>query len=269
MWHKQKETEAKARSNPRLAKSEYWLETIATAFEEKRFCLHSQNIFSINNQELNSKHSEILLRLEDKTGEIILPGKFLPTAERYNLMLAIDRWVIKTLFTEISKVVKIQPLFVYEINLSQATVNDENFIQFLRQQFEIYEIYPETISLGISESIAVTNFNQVGKLISVFKDIGCHFTLDNVGRNKLIPDYLKKLPIDFMKIDSKLVQGFLTNTEKLRDIEKINEIGDKLGIKTIAEAVENSYVIKEMQKVGVNYAQGYGIERPQPFILNG
>ena len=268
-WYKQKKAKTKATSYQSLPQDEYCLEQIATAFEEKSFILHAQNILPIGDEDLNSKHLEILLRLQDKTGNIMLPGEFIPTAEGYNLMGTIDRWVIRNLFTQLSQAAQSNSNCVYEINLSAASVNDEKFIKFLHQQFDIYEISPETISLGIHESIAITNIKQVAKLISVFKEIGCQFTLDNVGRAKLMPEYLKQLPIDYLKIDGKLVKGITNNQENLRGIEQIHNLGSKLGFKTIAEAVENMRIIEFIKGLGINYAQGYGIDYPQPLILNG
>ncbi|MGD1701971.1 hormogonium polysaccharide biosynthesis glycosyltransferase HpsE [Dapis sp. BLCC M229] len=266
LWAKQLESQAKARSYLPLAKSEDWLETIATTFEEQNFCLYTQSIFPISKQNLNTKHSEILLRMKNKKGQIILPGKFIPTAERYNLMRTIDRWVIRQLFTRLSQTAKSNSNCVYEINLSAASINDETFIYFLSQQFDLYEISPETISLGISESIAIANMKQVAKLISVFKEIGCQFTLDHVGRAKLMPDYLKQLPIDYLKIDGKLVKGLSNNQKNIREIEQIHNLGYTLGIKTIAETVENSKIMENIKLIGVDYAQGYAIDYPQPLF---
>ncbi len=269
IWSKQLESQAKARSYPPIAKSEDCLEVIATAFEEENFCLYTQSILPIGNQNFNRKHSEILLRIQDKKGKIILPGKFIPTAEHYNVMGTIDRWVIRKLFSHISQVAKTNSNCVYEINLSASSINDEKFIDFLSQQFNIYEISPETISLGISESIALANIKQVAKLISVFKEIGCQFTLDNVGRANLMPEYLKQLPIDYLKIDGKLVKGLTNHRKNIRGIEQIHHLGYKLGIKTIAEAVENSNIMENIKLIGVDYAQGYAIDYPKPLISTG
>ncbi|MEM1173137.1 MAG: hormogonium polysaccharide biosynthesis glycosyltransferase HpsE [Cyanobacteria bacterium P01_H01_bin.35] len=268
-WYKQKKVKTKAPSYQAFPEDEYLLEQIATAFEEKSFILHGQNILPIGDEDLNSKHLEVLLRLQDKTGNIMLPGKFIPTAERYNLMGTIDRWVIRNLFTKLSQASQSHSNCVYEINLSADSVNDEKFIKFLHQQFNIYEILPETISLGIHENIAIANIKQVAKLISVFKEIGCQFTLDHVGRASLMPDYLKQLPIDYLKIDGKLVKELNNNQENLRGIEQIHNLGSKLGFKTIAAAVENMRIIEFIKGLGINYAQGYGIDYPQPLILSG
>ncbi len=269
LWQKQQEAKAEARSYQPLPQGEYWLEGIATAFEEKRFCLHAQNILPISGEDLDIKHSEILLRLKDKEGNIVLPGKFLPIAERYNLMGTIERWVIKKLFDQLSRLSESNSNSVYEINFSAASVNDEKFVEFLREQFDIYNVLPEVVSLGISESIAIANMKQVTKLISVFKEIGCQFTLDHVGRASLMPEYFKQLPIDYLKIDGKLVKGLGNNNENLRGIENIHILGYKLGIKTIAEAVENTSIMENIKGLGANYAQGYGVDYPQPLVFTG
>ncbi|MGD1713781.1 hormogonium polysaccharide biosynthesis glycosyltransferase HpsE [Dapis sp. BLCC M172] len=268
-WYKQRKAKTKVPSYQAFPEDEYLLEQIATAFEEKNFILHAQNILPIGDEDLNRKHLEILLRIQNKTGNIMLPGKFIPTAERYNLMRTIDQWVISNLFTQLSQAAQRNSNCVYEINLSAASVNDENFIKFLHQQFNIYEILPETISLGIHENIAIANLKEVAKLISVFKEMGCQFTLDHVGRANLMPEYLKQLPIDYLKIDGKLVKGLTNNQDNLRGIEQIHNLGSKLGFQTIAEAVENMRIIEFIKGLGINYAQGYGIDYPQPLILAG
>ncbi|MGD1805622.1 hormogonium polysaccharide biosynthesis glycosyltransferase HpsE [Dapis sp. BLCC M126] len=265
-WNKQKKAKTKVSSYQTFPEDEYLLEQIATAFEEKSFILHAQKILPIGEEDFHSEHLEILLRLQDKIGNIMLPGQFIPTAKRYNLMITIDKWVIGNLFTQLSQAARSNNNCVYEINLSAASVNDEKFIDFLSQQFDLYEISPETISLGISESIALANMKQVAKLISVFKEVGCQFTLDNVGRANLMPDYLKKLPIDYLKIDGKLVRGVTNNQENFRGIEQIHNLGYQLGIKTIAEAVENSNIMANIKTLGVGYAQGYAIDYPQRLL---
>nr|WP_293140995.1 EAL domain-containing protein [Okeania sp. SIO3I5] len=266
MYAQQRESQAKARSYPPIAKSEDWLESIATAFEEENFCLYTQSIFPISNQDLNRKHSEILLRIEDRKGRIILPGEFIPTAERYNLMGTIDRFVIRKLFTRLSQVSQDNDC-LYEINISAASINDEKFINFLYQQFNIYGISPETISLGISEKIAITNIEQATKLMNSCKEIGFQFTLDNVSRSSLMPEYLKQLPIDYLKIDGQLVKGVANHQKNIRGIEQIHNLGYQLGIKTIAEAVENGNIMENIKLIGVDYAQGYAINYPQPLIF--
>jgi len=265
---KQLESQAKARSYAALPKGEDWLEGIATAFEEQNFCLYSQSILPMSNQNFNTKHSEILLRIQDQKGQIIPARKFLPTAERHNVIRTIDRWVIRKLFNQLSETPS-NGNCVYEINLSAASVNDEKFRDFLFEQFNKYEISPGTISLGISESIAIANMKQVSKLIGVFKENGCQFTLDNVGRANSMPEYLKKLPVDYVKIDSKLIKGVINNQKNIAQIEQIHNFAYQLGIETIAETVENINIMEHIKHLGVDYGQGYAIDYPQPFTPGG
>ncbi|MEB3341994.1 hormogonium polysaccharide biosynthesis glycosyltransferase HpsE [Okeania sp.] len=286
LWAKQQESQAQARSYRRLDGSENWLEIIATAieeqncccgeqnfsFKEQNFCLYGQSISPISNQDLNRRHLEILLRIEDRKGKIILPGKFIPTAERYNFMGIIDKWVIWKLLSQLSGAKVQDNRCLYEINISAASVNDETFVDFLRQQFDKHEISPEIISLGISESIAIYNKEKVAKLMKMLKEIGCQFTLDNAGHLtsdndgylSSMSEHIKQLPIDYLKIDSKLIQGVINNSRNLISIEKIHSLGDKLGIKTIAEAVENSKIMDNIITQGLHYAQGYAIDSPKP-----
>ena len=252
-----------------------WAAQIPRALEADRFCLYYQPIVETNSTSKSNKHGEILLRLRDISGKLVPPMAFIPAAERYDLMKSIDRWVIRTVFSHLEK--HNQGLNsttnisgneeFYAINLSGASLNDNQFIEFLYQQFEQYKIPPQIICFEITETVAIANLKKAVQLIQSFKELGCSFALDDFGSGMSSFSYLKTLPIDYLKIDGGFVKEILTDPVAREIVESINRIGHVMQIKTIAEFVENDAIFTELKKIGIDYVQGYGIGKPQPFIL--
>lgn len=244
----------------------HWAVRLNQALEGERFRLYCQSIVSLKHP--NSKHyCEILLRLEEN-GEIISPMAFIPAAERYHLMHIIDRWVIRTLFKKIHKSPNLQiptpQSPKYAINLSVASLNDDKFINFLQEQFFLYHIPPQTICFEIPETVAFANLSKTAALIFSLKEIGCRFAIDNFGSGISSFAHLKNLPFDYLKIDGNFIKNIVDNPLNLALVEAINKIGHVMGIKTIAEYVESEAIAKEIKKLGLDYAQGFAIEKPHP-----
>ncbi len=254
-----------------------WVERINRALEANHFRLYAQKIVPI---EANSTfalnqtdHHEILLRLWDESGNVTLPGAFLPAAERYGLMPEIDRWVISTFLAgyeiycqSLSEVELNSAAGLYTINLSGASINNQEFGNFLREQFNRYVIPPHTICFEITETVAITNLENANILITQLKDLGCSIALDDFGSGMSSLTYLKNLPIDYLKIDGSFVTNIAQDKVDYATVECFNHISQIMSIKTIAEFVENKAILQHLQKIGINYAQGYGIERPKPLI---
>jgi EAL domain-containing protein (putative c-di-GMP-specific phosphodiesterase class I) len=254
-----------------------WIEQINQALEENHFCLYYQSI-APTNPDLShfQEHYEVLLRLRDRTtGKIIPPMTFIPLAERYNLMQLIDRWVITTLFASqgahyrqtYADCQKSGGFCLYTINLSGATINDDRFINFLHEQIELYQIPPQVLCFGITETVAITNLTKAVALINEFKQLGCSFALDDFGMGMSSFGYLKKLPVDYLKIDGSFIKDILADSTDLAMTEAINQVGHVMGLKTIAEFVENNGILAKIRELGVDYAQGYGIATPRPLVI--
>lgn len=250
-----------------------WVSRIHKALENNSFCLYCQPIVSLNSSESNSNHCEILLRLLDEAGKLIPPMAFIPAAERYGLMNLIDRWVIRTLFTELGQyyqdgycLEKSDRTF-YAVNLSGASINDDEFIGFLHGQFTLHQVLPQAICFEITETIAITNLNNASRLIREIKSLGCSFALDDFGSGMSSFAYLKNLPVDYLKIDGNFVRDIVEVPTDLALTTAINQIGHVMGLKTIAEFVENDAILQKLTELGVDYAQGYGIAKPRPFKL--
>ena len=233
-----------------------------------RFCLYTQKIVPIDkNLEI---HYEVLLRLVEKSGKLIAPGLFLPAAERYGLMPAIDRWVVETFMSNYenywrSNQQKIKPATnLYTINLSGASINNREFANFLKELFERYNIPPETICFEITETVAITNIEQAVVFIKQLKQLGCSIALDDFGSGMSSFNYLKHLPVDYLKIDGSFVQNIVNDKVDYATVECFHHISQIMNIKTIAEFVENESILDSLKQIGVDYVQGYGIEKPQP-----
>jgi len=240
-----------------------WVARIYQALEENRFCLFAQSILSLDDS--GNSHYELLIRMKEKNGKIIPPGAFLPGAERYNLISKIDRWVIKNAFDALTKHHNFlnHTTFV-SINLSGQSLADKDFFNFVIDQFDESNISGEKICFEITETAAIANLTTAMKFINTFKGLGCKFALDDFGSGLSSFGYLKNLPVDYLKIDGMFVKDIIEDPIDLAMVKSINEIGHVMGMQTIAEFVENDNIKNTLNKIGVDFAQGYGIDKPIP-----
>lgn len=243
-----------------------WISRINRALEDQRFVLYRQKIQSLADAE-NEIHYEILIRLKDEEGNIIPPNEFIPAAERYNLMTKLDRWIIRSALDKMAEFyASVQHTKLScSINLSGQSLCEIGFLEYLVDEVKRSRLPPETICFEITETVAVSNLTQAVEFMQAVKQIGCKFSLDDFGSGMSSFTYLKNLPVDYLKIDGYFIKTMLENKIDYAMVESINQIGQVMGLKTIAEFVENDAIISELKKIGVNYAQGYGISKPEPF----
>ncbi len=243
-----------------------WIPRLKKALQENEFELFFQPIISLNKDEKHKK-GEVLLRLTGKDG-YIPPSEFLPSAERYNLMPAIDRWVITNSFNHyklISDVTgKERNPYIFSVNLSPEFLADDASYDFITFKFEEFEIPPSAICFEITETAAISNIQTATDFIHKLKGIGCSFALDDFGSGFSSFNYLKNLPVDYLKIDGVFVQDMDEDTVNRAMVEAINSLGQVIGLKTIAEFVKNSDIITHLKKIGVDYLQGYEVGKPAP-----
>ena len=254
-----------------------WVTRLNQALEENRFRLYYQSIVPSRQTSSLATHYEILLRLVDEQGNLVSPMAFIPAAERYNLMPAIDRWVIRTLFTSLGQHYRENrnPCHfledgcdcLYAINLSGTSLNDEQFIDFVREQLALHEVPPQVICFEITETVAIANLRQAAQFMRSLKQVGCRFALDDFGSGMSSFAYLKNLPVDYLKIDGGFVRQIVDEPTDLAMVEAINHIGHVMGLQTIAEFVENEAILEKIAAIRVDYAQGYGISKPRPLLL--
>ncbi len=239
-----------------------WISRINEAFEHDDFVLFAQPIVPLHSQE--SAFYELLLRMNDD-GEIIAPGLFLPAAERYDLSISIDKWVLRRVLEWIESkplvLEKAQHIFV---NLSGKAIGNEDFQNYTIRSLKEFAVNPEKICFEITETTAIANLAGAIDFIKSLKRLGCFFALDDFGSGVSSFGYLKNLPVDYLKIDGMFIRDICVNEVNLAMVRSINDISHVMGKKTIAEFVEDDQTFAMLRNIGVDYAQGYAIDRPAP-----
>lgn len=243
----------------------HWVGRIKHALDNNRLRLHAQTIYPISRSGPCKMHIEILVRLLDDNDNLILPSSFIPAAERFNLMGIIDRHIIRSTFEFIaSRDDHIQDNVCYSINLSGNSLNDEYLSNYIRLQLDEYTINPSHICFEITETAAITNLHMARKLMTELKECGCWFALDDFGSGLSSFEYLRNLPVDYLKIDGSFVRDMVNNKIDHAMVAAINQIGHVMEIQTIAEFVETDQIMDTLIGLNVDYAQGYAISRPIP-----
>jgi diguanylate cyclase (GGDEF)-like protein len=244
-----------------------WVSRIAAALGEDRFRLRYQPILRVHAAD-KEQHTEALLYLLDEDGECISPSVFIPAAERYNLMPAVDRWVISSAFKRLREE-RDDAAIVLCINVSAMTLCDEEFPEFVRLQLAASGVTPNRICFEITETAAMANLPRTISVIDKLKSLGCRFALDDFGQGLSSFGYLRNLRIDYLKIDGAFVRSIASNPIDRAMVTAINQVGHVMGVKTIAECVETGEILDELRQIGVDYAQGYWIARPQADCVIG
>ncbi|HEY0589265.1 MAG TPA: EAL domain-containing protein [Pseudoduganella sp.] len=234
---------------------------IRAALENDRFCLHLQTIAPLRG---GRAHAEVLVRMLDEEGGLVPPMAFIPAAERYDLMPLLDRWVIRNAFEALAQQ---PPGTSWAINLSGASVCDEGLLEFVLEQQRLTGVALEDVCFEITETVAVANLAQAATLILDLQAQGARFALDDFGAGMSSFAYLKHLPVDYVKIDGSFIKGILHSPTERAMVESINQIAHVMGKQTIAEFVEDDAVLACLRAMGVDFAQGYGVGRPEPLQM--
>ncbi|TVO77784.1 EAL domain-containing protein [Sedimenticola selenatireducens] len=244
-----------------------WLPRIQEALHNNEFKLVTQRIVSLQNNTDPHEIYEFLLRWPQGDGSQVSPGIFIPAAERYDLMRNIDRWVVQNAFSLIEKVhAEYVPLRsrLYSINLSGQSIGDPKLAGFISSQLKRYNITPELICFEITETSAIANYSTADEFIRQMLTIGCQFALDDFGSGLSSFGYLKQLPVSLLKIDGQFVRDMAKDPVDRVMVRTIQDVARALKLKTIAEWVEDEQVIDLLREIGIDYAQGFHIEKPQP-----
>ena len=245
-----------------------WVARINHALEENRFELFRQCIVPLAGQDDGAVHCEFLVRMREADGELVLPGAFIPAAERYNLMPALDRWVIDAVFRHVAQhgppVAGANGRTLCFINLSGASLSDDTFFAYIRDKLDEYRIPRGTVCFEITETAAIANLGTAVEFIQEIREAGCLFALDDFGSGLSSFSYLRTIPADFLKIDGIFVRDMVEDPMDAAIVEAINSIGHVAGLRTIAEFVESAAIRERLRAVGVDFAQGFGISAPEP-----
>ena len=209
-------------------------------------------------------HYELLIRLLDEEGKLVPPLAFIPAAERYNLMTSIDRWVVNKAFETFSANAELVSGWQFSINLSGQSLSDEGFLKYVIDAFERTGVSPEQVCFEITETTAISNLETASQFISEIRDLGFLFALDDFGVGMSSFAYLKAIPVDVLKIDGGFVRNILNDPMDQAIVEACNNIAHSAGLITVAEFVENKAIEERLRELGVDFGQGYGIEKPRP-----
>ncbi len=234
-----------------------WVSRINQALVDDRLVLFEQRIVPLIGNGRPAR--EMLLRMRDENDELVLPGAFIPAAERYNLMPAIDRRVIDLALAEVREAGRDELCF---INLSGASLSDHSFFTYVRETLCKYEVQAARICLEITETAAIENLSAAIEFIHGIKEEGCKVALDDFGSGLSSFSYLKSIPVDFLKIDGAFVRNVLSDRVDCAIVEAITRIAQEAGVDTIAEFVEQEAIKDRLRELGVSYAQGYCIDLP-------
>jgi EAL domain-containing protein (putative c-di-GMP-specific phosphodiesterase class I) len=239
-----------------------WVSRINHALEHDRFIIYCQPIVPLQAQKNTPVHYEVLVRLLDDDNSLISPMAFIPAAERYNLMPSLDLKIIQTVFS----MLKAQPLDegIITINLSGHTLTDDACLKSIIKLLGDSPVTTNRICFEITETAAIANLGRALYFMEEIKSLGCCFALDDFGSGLSSFSYLKNLPVDYLKIDGVFVRDICNDPVDLAMVQSINQLGHVLNIKTIAEYVENDEIRKKISEIGIDYAQGFGIEKPKP-----
>jgi diguanylate cyclase (GGDEF)-like protein len=243
-----------------------WASTIRAAVDEDRFELFGQAIQPIAPASGLCGHFEILLRLYDAEHTIVSPAVFIPAAERYGFMDRIDRMVVTR---------ALETFVLYQrrgvdagisVNISGTSLCDDDFRRFVVHTVRNSGVIPESICFEVTETAAVTNLGQALLFIDELADVGCRFALDDFGSGMSSYAYLRNLPVDFVKIDGMFVRNMVEDPFNRSIVESIHQISRASGMQTVAEFVEDDRTLDMLAEIGVDFAQGFVLDRPAPLI---
>lgn len=258
-----------------------WSIRLHNALENNEFVLYYQPIVAldtIDTEQLPEKSGllwsriltqpnhdvfyEALIRLKNPNDKLIMPGEFLPTAERFNLMQRIDTWVVKEALEQLATNHRSGNIVKLSINLSGQSIDDLEILKLLQEGIGRHSLLPSDILLEITESCAINKLEAAHHFINAMKELGCFFALDDFGSGYSSFSQLKNLAVDIVKIDGQFVRNIATDPMDLAIVNSVVNIAHSQGKKTIAEFVENAESLRLLKKAGVDYVQGFYISPP-------
>jgi diguanylate cyclase (GGDEF)-like protein/PAS domain S-box-containing protein len=242
----------------------HWLQRLQQALKENQFELFVQPIISVAGRVKEGPALEVLLRLRDESGELILPGQFLDAAARYQLMSHIDRWVVQATVTAMaSGALRLPDERSCAINLSGQTLGDEDFLEFVVEALDHTGVSPSQLCFEVGESAIVASLDHAHRFVNVLHGIGCRFALDNFGSDIGSFSNLRHLSIDYLKIDGAFIRDLETDTVNRAMVTAMIKLARTLDFQIIAEHVEDQASFDTVRRMGVDFVQGYVVERPR------
>ncbi|MGD2055285.1 MAG: EAL domain-containing protein [Gammaproteobacteria bacterium] len=252
--------EVSSREKHRMTADMGWSQRIKNALKENRLLLHYQPIIDLDSG--RPAMYEVLVRMQDKNKEVILPAAFMPAANRFGLMVDIDRAVIHNAMRELARFRKQGHDIRFTINLSGHVFNDTKLVGYVGENLEKNDLDPSMIVLEITEQVAVRKLVQARGLIQDLMALGCRFALDDFGAGFSSFNYLKHLPVDYIKIDGGFIRNMANDPVDQAMVKSMIQIARAVGKQTIAEYVQDGETLNMLHELGVDYAQGFHIGKP-------
>ena len=249
----------------RLASRLSWTDVIRDALDEERLVLQAQPIMDLASGDI--RQYEMLLRMRDPHGELISPAAFLPVAERYDLIGAIDKWVVKRAIQMLGEELARKNHLTFEVNISGRSTGDPELLELIESELAASNVAPEQVIFEITETTAVGNIPRAQEFAAHLNQLGCRFALDDFGAAFASFYYLKHLPFDYLKIDGEFVRTCLDDRTDQLVIQAVVDIARGLGKRTVAEMVGDQPTLDLLATLGVDHAQGYHIGKPAPLAL--
>ncbi|MCP4899203.1 MAG: EAL domain-containing protein [bacterium] len=247
-----------------------WARRIHSAIEENALALHYQTIAPIKDDTNRGERFELLLRMQRPDGTLESAKTFLPAAERYSATTPIDRWVVDAALRWLESDPEfVRSLELCSINLSGHSLGNSTFLEFLTSRLDESIVPENKICFEITETAAICEMSKAIHFMSRLKARGCVFALDDFGSGLTSFGYLRTLPVDYLKIDGSFVKDILHDPLDYAVVRSINEIAQLMGKETVAEFVENKAILERITEIGVDFAQGYAVGRPQPIEKYG
>lgn len=244
-----------------------WLQRLQRALKENGFELHVQPIIAVGGRSPNGPAVEVLLRLREESGGYVLPSQFLGAAERYQLMSHIDRWVVQAALTAMAGgALHVPDKRTCNINLSGQTLADEGFLEFVVDVLDHTAVDPARICFEIRESAVVHNLDYARRFIAVLHGLGCRFALDNFGSGIGSFANLKRLSLDYLKIDGVYTRNLAEDGINREMVRAMVKLAQTLDFRVVADQVEDPESFEAARSLGVDFVQGYVVERPRPII---
>ena len=261
-----------AEDDPKPEKQEIeWVPRIRDAIRNERMFLYVQPIRLAKGTHFRQAGIfEVLIRMLDDNMEVVLPGVFLPVAERYGLMPEIDRWVIESVFRDdvTSSITRAgerdNTLSLMSINISAASIRQPEFLDFVMEKIEQYGVCPANICFELSETTVSAHIEEAEYFISALSALGCRFMIDDVGVGMSSFSHIKHLKVDYLKIDSSAIKNTKTDPVDRSLVKAVIEIAQAMKMKVIAEFVETEEIAESLTQLGVDYLQGYAVGAPYP-----
>jgi diguanylate cyclase (GGDEF)-like protein len=240
-----------------------WSTRISGALQGDRLRLYGQSIVPLREGLARGRHIEVLLRMCDGDGSVVEPSHFLPAAERYDLTAKLDRWVIAKALPVLHPLVASGEIESIAINLSGSSLREEGLAQFILEQLRSSGIPPSTVCFEITETVVASALDALGSLTGALRALGVRFALDDFGTGTSSLSLLRRLQVDYLKIDGSFVRDCAVNPVDAAMVEAICGLAKVLGLQTVAEYAVSDAVVAQLREIGVDFAQGWAFDRAQ------